>query len=396
MLSKLKIFIVGAGATGSVLINALAKRREVAALTCLTHDIKLAKQTLAPNRKVKLVAGDARRTRQVAKLARGCAVVVNAASPWLNLPVLQLALAVNAHYQDLEAYLGHDNGRAHQPYRIEHLKYNKAFLASKRTALFDAGVAPGLSNLLAAEAVAALGNGVDNLIIRLVEDINSSVVVSFWSPAAAADETASRPVVFERGHYRLLPRYSDPIPYVFPKPIGRLTTYSLMNNEAFTVPRYLPVKHMEVRSAGSDVEVSRLLVSLGLLETKPVPVRGFLVSPFEFITRIIPPPPTPCELKQLIQTGKLVDAHFAVQVEAWRGTRRWRVWVPFPSQKELYQRKIYASYIGYAAGICAAAFTLEFAQLAKFGAYPPEALPEESRRRVLDNIRKLGLKLPKL
>ncbi len=396
MAKRLKIFVIGTGATGAVLINTLARAPEVAELRCLTLDAKAARQGLRPSSKVRLVVGDVRNTTMAARLARGSTLVVNAASPWLNVPALKLALTVGTHYQDLEAYLGFDDGHKANPYSIEHLRFAREFKRRKLVALFDAGAAPGLSNLLVAEGVAAVGGRATRVTVRLVEDADSSTLVSFWSPAAAVDEVASRPVVWHRGHHRLIPRYSDPVPFTFPKPIGRQTTYSLMNNEAFTVPQYLNVQHMEVRSAGSDDEISRLMVNLGLLETKPVRVRGVMVSPVEFITKLMPPPPTPRQLKHLVASGQLKDAHFAAHIEVWRGRRSWRAWVHFPSQRELYRRRIYATYIGYPAGVCAAAFALELPRVTKFGAYPPEALPTDSRRRVFTNVRRLGIRLPRL
>ena len=391
----MKIFVVGAGATGSVLINALVKEKGVSQILCLSRNRRAAEEFVRPTAKVKILSGDVKNIRRISLLAKGSKVVVNAASPWLNIEVMKLALSVGAHYQDLEAYLGFDNGISRQPYAIEHLAFEKEFKGRGLVALFDAGAAPGLTNLLVASAADRLGS-LGTVKIRLIEDLKSSILISGWSPQAALDEVYSRPVKYENGKYRLISRFSDSEEFYFPKPFGKRITYSIMNNEAFTLPKYLKVKNAEVRSAGSDDEVARLMVGLGLLDKKPVHIHGAVVTPLEFLMKILPSPPTPKELNHLLSKGLIKDAAFAAHLEITpadgRG-KKFSQWVVFASQRNLYKRKIYNTYIAYPAGLCAAAFTLEFPYIKTPGVVPPEGLLRYNRENILKRIKKFGIKI---
>lgn len=395
----MNVFVVGGGATGSVLINTLAKEKTIQSIRCLTRNKKIAEEFIQKNPKVKIFSGDINNKTEVEKLARASDLIINAASPWLNIPALKLAIRIGAHYQDLEAYLGLDDGKSRQPYAIEHLQFHNAFKRKKRLALFDSGAAPGLTNLLVASATDILGP-LENAKIWMAEDIDASVVVSTWSPAAAVDEIYSRPVIYRNGKFIVLPRFSSPEKFKFPKPFGVKTTYPIMNNEAFTVPQYASVKNMEVRSAGSDDEVARIMLGLGLLEKKPIHIRGTTITPLEFIMKIMPPPPTPRELKHLIAKKIVRDGNFALFVRCSASRSRHKpktlsFWIHFPSQRKLFERKIYSTYIAYPAGRCAAAFALEIPSITTYGTLPPEGLPKPNRERILKNIVRLGIKIKK-
>ncbi|MDO8558228.1 MAG: saccharopine dehydrogenase NADP-binding domain-containing protein [bacterium] len=387
----MKIFVVGAGATGSVLINTLAGQKEVERIFCVAKNKRIAAEFVKSHPKVKIFGADVADRTKMEKFAKGSDLVINAASPWLNVPILKLALRVHAHYQDLEAYLGLDDGRSKMPYRIEHLSFDKEFRKQRRVALFDAGVAPGLTNLLVAEAQEVLGN-LKNVSIRLLEDLQASAYISTWSPSAAIDEVYSRPVVYRNGKFSILKRFSDPEEFNFPKPFGRHTTYAIMNNEAFTIPQYLSVGKIEVRSAGCDDEAARIMVALGLLEKKPMRIRGITLTPLEFTMRIMRQPPTPKELKRLVATGVVRDGYFAFFIEA-TGPKKRKIayWVPFPSQKTLFKKDIHSTYVAHPAGTCAAVFALEIPHIQKYGTMPPEVLPKDNRERILKRIKQFGI-----
>ena len=322
-------------------------------------------------------------------------LIVNAASPFINIPILKLALRLHTHYQDLEALMGTDDGKSGMPYAIEHLAFFKAFKRAGRLALFDTGAAPGLTNLLVAEAADALGS-LGAVKIRMIEDLISSVIISTWSPTAAIDEIYSRPIIYDRKRFKVIPRFSDPEGFEFPRPFGKKTTYSIMNNEILTIPRHFNLTHMETRSAGSDNESARIMVRLGLLDRKPIHVRGTNLTPLEFIMKIMPPPPTPKTLKTLISKGLMKNGFFALAIEATARRKgkneKLNYWVRFPSQKELIRRRIYSTYIAYPAGLCAAAFALEVPKIKAAGVFSPEELPKNNRMNILKNISLLGIR----
>lgn len=70
----MKIFVIGTGATGSVLINTLAKSKGVDFIYCLSRDTKdkrIAKQFIKPDRKVKIFSGDIKKnSRNIEKISK--------------------------------------------------------------------------------------------------------------------------------------------------------------------------------------------------------------------------------------------------------------------------------------------------------------------------------------
>lgn len=392
----MKITVIGAGASGSVLINTLASSQRVERIFCLAKDKNLAKQFVKAHQKVKILACDVNDGGKVEKICRGSDLIINAASPWLNVKILKIALKLRAHYQDLGAYLGFDDGQSKMPYKIEHLVLAKEFKKRKLLAVFDAGASPGLTNLLVAESADRFGV-LQRVKIILLEDMQGSAIVSTWSPAALIDEIYSRPVVYRQGKFILLPRFSHPEEFDFPKPFGQRTTYALMNNEAFTIPHYLKVKDIEIRSGGSDDELARLMVGLGLLDKKPRRFGRVTISPLDFMMKFLPTPPTPVELKNLISKGLIKDGFFAfsIIVEVKERQRRQKInyWVLFPSQKELFKRHIYSTHVGYAAGVCASAFALEIPHIKSYGVMAPEAIPQLNRENILSNMKRIGVKI---
>lgn len=387
----MKICIIGTGATGSVLINTLSRRKEVKSIFCVSRDKKSAKEFIKSHSKIKIFNKDINNRKAIENIAKGSDLIINAASPFLNVQILKLALKIDARYQDLAAHLGFDDGKSKQPYSIEHMDFDKSFKKKGLLALFDTGAAPGLTNLLVAGQADKFGS-LDTIKIRLIEDIDSQVMVSTWSPATAIDEIYSRPITYKNRKFKILKRFADSENFKFPKSFGKKATYAIINNEVFTIPQYLDIKNMEVRSAGSDDETARIMVGLGLLEKKNIHISGATITPLEFITKIMPPPPTPKKLKKLFYNGLFKNGYFAFSIEIIPSRHKAKkIWVNFPSQKDLIKRKIYSTYIAYPAGICAAAFALEIPNIKSIGAMPPEGLPRENRKNILKKIKNFGI-----
>jgi saccharopine dehydrogenase-like NADP-dependent oxidoreductase len=192
----------------------------------------------------------------------------------------------------------------------------------------------------------------------------------------------------------LLERFSREENFKFPVPFGKKITYPIMNNESFTIPHYLKLKNIDVRSSGSDMEVAKMMVGMGLLGMKPISINGTNVSPMDLLIKILPPTPTPAEIKDLIKKGLLKDGFFEISIETIASNGKIKkYWMPFPSQKELIKRNINSTYIAYPTGICAAAFALEMHNIKKSGVFPPEGMPKINRANVLKNMKRLGLKI---
>src|ERR1700752_2104295 len=137
----MRIFVLGAGGTGSVLGHLLT--RPGPTLWCGDRDIPRAQRFLGKKSAIEVVETNARNLWSIVRAARGANLVVNASPAVYNKIILRAALRLRAHYLDLNSHL------VHHPFRPEQFRFHKRFLAKRRAALICAGAAPGLTNLLA-------------------------------------------------------------------------------------------------------------------------------------------------------------------------------------------------------------------------------------------------------
>jgi saccharopine dehydrogenase-like NADP-dependent oxidoreductase len=207
----MKVFLLGAGAKGAMLARLLS--RDGHQVTCGDSDAKRALSFLGNGAEVTKV--NAGRCSATAEAAAGCDLLINCVPAKFNCTVTRAALRVRSQYLDLASHLGRN------PSRPEQLKFSSDFVRSGRSAVFNAGAAPGLSNLLASAATEQF-DSVDSVKIRLFEDTDSDQPVSTWSADGAYDEAISRPLVYRNGRYNLARRFDELELFSFPSPIGTI------------------------------------------------------------------------------------------------------------------------------------------------------------------------------
>src|SRR5574341_1537995 len=156
----MRIFILGAGAAGSLL--ALLLERQGHTVWCGDRDPERARRFLGKKSHIEVRETNARNLWSIVRAARGCHLLVNCAPAVFNEIVLRAALRLRAHYLDTAAHL------TRHPFRIEQLRYAKRFEQKRRTAVVVAGVAPGLTNLLVRRSAEML-DAVESVYIRLYE-----------------------------------------------------------------------------------------------------------------------------------------------------------------------------------------------------------------------------------
>ena len=209
----MRIFVLGAGATGSLLARLLVRQGHQ--VTCGDRDPVRARRFLGKQSRIPIRQVNARNQWSIVKAARGSHLIVNACPAVLNQIVLRAALRLRAHYLDTASHL------AGTPFKAEQLRFEARFRAKRRAAVINAGVAPGLTNLLVARG-ADLLDGLESVHIRLYESTDSDDPVSQWSHDAAFDEAVSRPRVYRHGRFRFGKRFGELEVFRFPPPIGRV------------------------------------------------------------------------------------------------------------------------------------------------------------------------------
>src|SRR6266576_3131508 len=207
----MRIFVLGAGATGSLLAQLLERQGHT--VWCGDRDPERARRFLGKKSTIPVTEVNARNLRGIVKAAKGCQLIVNASASVFNEIVLRAALRLRAHYVDLSSHL------TRHPFRAEQFRYAKKFEEKNRTALINTGAAPGLTNLLVARAAEMLDQ-VESVHIRLYESTESDDPISQWSPEVTFDEAISSPRVYRNGKFKMEKRFAELEKFRFVDPIG--------------------------------------------------------------------------------------------------------------------------------------------------------------------------------
>lgn len=374
----MRIFVLGVGATGSLLVQLL--KREGHRVSCGDRDPERARRFLGVTSSIPIHEVNARNIRSIVKAAEGTQLLINACPAVVNKTVLRAALRLRTHYLDMAAHL------AENPFQAEQLRFETDFQDIRRTAVITAGVAPGLTNLLIA-ASADLLDTVETVHVRLYEATESDSPVSQWSAEVAFDEAVSRPRLYDHGRFQLGQRFGGREVFRFPSPIGPVGVVLAAQDEVVTVPQVIPLRTMDAKIGGADIEQLRRWYRQGKLRKS----RGLVPSQF-------PRTPTPGTVHQLLHRGILHNARFAAAVIV-EGTKqgqptlvRWDVTVP--SLYLLRRRGLLCSPIAWATAEMAALF-VKHCPRKLVGVHPPEAFPAEIRQAILRDARFRGIQLVK-
>jgi saccharopine dehydrogenase (NAD+, L-lysine-forming) len=131
-----------------------------------------------------------------------------------------------------------------------------------------------------------------------------------FSPEVFFSEVFDPPRTFVNGKRVLSPPLSGKEVYEFPEPIGMQPVYLVDHEEVMTLPEYIGkgVRYVDFKLALTDecVTILNVLKKLGLMDTKPVEVRGSRVVPIELLNSVIPTP---------VSVSKTVRGHTGIVVE---------------------------------------------------------------------------------
>ncbi len=344
-----------------------------------------AARRFASSRKARAAVLDAGRQRDLARALRETDMVVNAAHPRFNVSLMRAAAAAGVHYQDLAA----DYGGI-----VRQLAYSKAFARRGRVGLLQCGGSPGITNVLAREAVEAL-DGVDAIRLRLISRIDATRPLSLWSAEVALEDMEEPPAVYRDGRVVRLPPFSEEELFEFPAPFGPQLVVQHMHEEPLTFGRFLGkgLRYVDLKMGGRHVFQMREAASLGLLGREPVRVRKASVAPRDVLLALLPPTLNATEVTRLLRRGVLRDATgcHVVRVEGREGGSRrvLRYTCLGPSLREVQAWMPGATNLSYRVGVSAAIMVEMVGQelMRPSGAYPPEALETESRALFLEKIR---------
>ncbi len=376
----MRIFVLGAGATGSLLAELL--QRQGHTVWCGDRDPLRARRFLGRRSTIAVSEVNARNLRGIVRAARGCQLIVNASASVFNQIVMRAALRLRAHYVDLSSHL------TRNPFKAEQLSYAKRFEEKNRTALINVGAAPGLTNLLVKRAAEMLDD-VHSVHIRIYESSESDDPISQWSPEVSFDEAISNPRVYRHGKFRMEKRFAELEKFRFPDPIGAASVVLAAQDEVATIPYYISMRNMDVKIGGNEFDRLRRWFKQGKLSKS----RGIVRHRF-------PDTSSPRMIARLIRQGVLQNARFSAAVLV-RGVKHGakedqhlliRTDAMFPTLYQIRQQGRYSTPVAYATAHAAALF-IKYFRREEAGVFAPEMLPAETRRAVVAGIRTHGVKI---
>lgn len=377
----MRIFILGAGATGSLLAQLLERQGHI--VWCGDRDPARARRFLGKKSIIPVTAVNARNLRGIVRAAQDCQLIVNASASVFNEIVLRAALRLRAHYVDLSSHL------TRNPFQAEQFLYDKKFQEKGRAALINTGAAPGLSNLLVKRATEQVDE-VISVQIRLYESSESDDPISQWSPEVSFDEAVSNPRIYRDKRFQMVKRFSELEKFRFPEPIGSVPVVLAAQDEVATLPRFIPMQELDVKIGGNEFDRLRRWHKQGKLsKSRGLPRRQF------------PETPSPRKIAALIRRGILQNARFAMSVLV-RGVNHLpknddehlllRSDVMFPTLYQIRRQGRYVTPVAYATSHVSELFIKNFPENTE-GVFAPEMLPQETRRSILSGLRKHGIKV---
>jgi hypothetical protein len=297
---------------------------------------------------------------------------------------MRAALRLRAHYIDLSSHL------TRNPFKAEQFAFTTRFEEKNRTALINAGAAPGLTNLLVKRAAEMLDE-VESVQIRLYESTESDDPISQWSPEVTFDEAISNPRVYRDGKFRMEKRFAELEKFRFADPIGNANVVLAAQDEVATIPYFIPLRNMDVKIGGNEFDRLRRWYKQGKLSKS----RGIVRQRF-------PQTSSPRVIAKLIRQGALQNARFAAAILV-RGVKRGkgkkedqhllvRTDCTFPTLYQIRQQGLYTTPVAYATAHVAALF-IKFFPRDLAGVFAPETLPLETRRAIIAGIRNNRVKI---
>jgi saccharopine dehydrogenase-like NADP-dependent oxidoreductase len=293
----------GAGAMGSITVRDLLETTSAdSKIIIADYNLEKAQALAAGHKRVKAVQVNIHQPEAMTERLKGTTVLLNSLRHDYNLTVMELALKLGAHYTDL-------GGLFHMTRR--QLALHDRFAAAGLTAVVCMGAAPGITNLLAAQAATAMEQ-VHGIHVRLaaVDKTRYShrqVLPVSYSFKTIIEEFSLQPAIFTRGRYRFLKPMSGLEPYRFPAPIGLQYPMYTLHSEICTLAesyRNQGVQEVSFKIAFplEFVEKVRFLRDLGLADHDPVHFPdGSAVAPIDLVNHVVmhqPQPQARGELRQ--------------------------------------------------------------------------------------------------
>ncbi len=273
----MRVLVLGSGLIGRVMAADLAADRSFDVAVADISKANLDKiPSSFPIRKLPADLSDGARIRS---LLAGCDIVVNAVPGFMGTSTLEEIIAAGVNVVDI-AFSPED------PFELDALAKEKNV-----TAIVDCGVAPGMSNVLAAHVDTLLDSTKSILIY-----VGGLPVVREWpfeykagfSPIDVIEEYTRPARYVENGALVVRPALSDPELITFPG-IGTLEAFNSDGLRTLVTTMHIPTMKEKTLRYPGHIEKIRVLRESGFFDRTELDVRGVKVRPIDVAAALLFP-----------------------------------------------------------------------------------------------------------
>jgi len=395
------VIIVGAGAQATVLCGVLSQAEDVSRIVLADINLARAGEIAETNGSAKIhpEAIDASSVSRMTDRfkAESFDLVINATIPMFVRQVMQAAYQARIDYLDMasnEIY-----PEAGVP--IEQLAYAEDWKKAGLRCLTGAGGDPGLSNIMAKDAVLDLDE-IDSIRIKDYGIVHSEQPVALWSMRTYLEDLSLSATIWEEGKPKEVAPFSGLEDYDFPPPLGvRGRCYYHDHEESVTIPLFCgkPVKYCDFKIGEPDIDMWKYLIQgLGLMDEEPIEVGGCRVSPRDLLFKKIPQTALPKRQIELYSSGKLSSSLMLVcDVEGRKGEKKhaYKLWSRSPTGKQACDWIKGANDVSWLTSVPASVFSLMLMrdQVKHTGVFPPEVFDRKEIETFYRGIAEWGIQM---
>ena len=255
---------------------------------------------------------------EAAKLA-GASLLVNAAIPRFNCPIIELGVRLGACTIDLASDMY--NAETASSLSFAQYAYDEALRERGVAALINMGISPGITNFLVGERIRRIRAAhrkdleIESIDLYLLEDIDADAVVFSWAPAVALDELSQSPLQLKDGRMIVHEPFNAARDYQFPHEPRVWRQYPLYQEELLSLHRSYPeIENIAIYTGGSEVELVKALHQLNLLSKETLGANPDLT--IEAVVRAaMPGMKKPRRIEDYLRSGVIRRTHFCAAAE---------------------------------------------------------------------------------
>lgn len=223
-------------------------------------------------------------------------IVLNVASPYCNVPLMDACAEAGAHYIDTAVAEEEHIENSPAPWYEQYEWPRRPNFENKGlTALLGIGFDPGVVNVFCAYAKKHYFDSIDTIdIIDINGGDHGKYFATNFDPDTNLREIMEDVIYWEDGAFRTIPHHSKEREVTLPA-VGTHKVYSMGHDELHSLPKFFPeARRIEFWMGFGEryLRVFEVLYRLGLLSSTPIEVEGARLAPLKMVKAVLPDPTT--------------------------------------------------------------------------------------------------------